>query len=41
MAFNEPVLTKRIPIDPDQRKLIGYDDYVATGGYGARAERWR
>jgi NADH-quinone oxidoreductase subunit F len=35
MAFNEPVLTKRIPLDPSQRKLIGYDDYVATGGYAA------
>ena len=35
MAFNEPVLTKRIPLDPSQRKLIGYDDYVATGGYVA------
>src|SRR5215218_9343066 len=33
MAFNEPVLTKRIPLDPSRRKLIGYDDYVATGGY--------
>src|SRR3954470_17013591 len=35
MAFNEPVLTKRIPQDPNQRKLVGYDDYVATGGYAA------
>src|SRR5580765_3023182 len=35
MAFNEPVLTKRIPLDPSQRKLIGYDDYVASGGYMA------
>src|SRR5437762_11098108 len=35
MAFNEPVLTKRIPLDPNQRKLVGYDDYVATGGYVA------
>jgi NADH-quinone oxidoreductase subunit F len=35
MAFNEPVLTKRIPLDPDKRKLIGYDDYVATGGYAS------
>src|SRR5947207_7491199 len=35
MAFNEPVLTKRIPLDSSQRKLIGYDDYVATGGYVA------
>src|SRR5687767_14426560 len=35
MAFNEPVLTKRIPLDPAKRKVIGYDDYVATGGYVA------
>jgi NADH-quinone oxidoreductase subunit F len=35
MAFNEPVLTKRIPLDPSQRKMVGYDDYVATGGYVA------
>src|SRR5215212_7796187 len=35
MAFNEPVLTKRIPLDPTKRKVIGYDDYVATGGYVA------
>src|SRR3954466_256373 len=35
MAFNEPVLTKRIPLDPNRRKLIGYDDYVTTGGYVA------
>src|SRR5256885_12177156 len=33
MAFNEPVLLKRIPSDPAQRKLYWYDDYVATGGY--------
>jgi NADH-quinone oxidoreductase subunit F len=35
MAFNEPVLLKRIPTDPAQRKLFLYDDYVATGGYVA------
>src|SRR5215207_3699973 len=35
MAFNEPVLTKRIPLDPAQRKLVGYDDYVTTGGYAS------
>jgi NADH-quinone oxidoreductase subunit F len=35
MAFNEPVLTKRIPLDPAQRKVVGYDDYIATGGYVA------
>jgi NADH-quinone oxidoreductase subunit F len=29
----EPVLTKRIPLDPEKRKLITYSDYVATGGY--------
>ena len=33
MAYNEPVLTKRIPLDPNQRKTAWYDDYVATGGY--------
>ena len=35
MAFTEPVLLKRIPDDPAQRKLYWYDDYVATGGYAA------
>src|ERR1700760_2833139 len=35
MAFTEPVLTKRIPLDPAQRKTYWYDDYVATGGDGA------
>src|SRR5438105_10508551 len=35
MAFNEPVLTKRIPLEPEKRKLIGYADYVASGGYVA------
>src|SRR5215210_7780592 len=35
MAFTEPVLTKRIPLDPAKRKLVRYDDYVATGGYAA------
>ena len=35
MAFNEPVLLKRIPNDPETRKLVWYDDYVATGGYKA------
>src|SRR3954463_2667572 len=33
MAFTEPVLLKRIPSDPDTRKLIDYDAYVKTGGY--------
>src|SRR3954467_6549297 len=35
MAFSEPVLLKRIPTDPAQRKLYWYDDYVATGGYAS------
>src|SRR3982750_94149 len=35
MAFTEPVLTKRIPLDPAQRKVVRYDDYVATGGYAS------
>src|SRR5438309_7602206 len=33
MAFPEPVMTKRIPLDPAKRKINWYDDYVATGGY--------
>src|SRR6188768_301416 len=35
MAFNEPVLLKRIPTDPAKRKLYWYNDYVASGGYAA------
>src|SRR6476660_393993 len=35
MAFTEPVLTKRIPLDPAKRRPYWYDDYVATGGYTA------
>lgn len=35
MAFPEPVLTKRIDLDPEKRKLHFFDDYVATGGYSA------
>src|SRR5437764_14930688 len=35
MAFNEPVLTKRIPLEPTRRKIIWYDDYVKAGGYSA------
>jgi len=35
MAFNEPVLTKRIPLNPADRKKVWYDQYVATGGYKA------
>src|SRR5262245_55036186 len=33
MAFTEPVLLKRIPDDPAQRKVVTYDEYVRTGGY--------
>ena len=29
----EPVLTKRIPLKLEDRKIVWYDDYVATGGY--------
>ena len=29
----DPVLTKRISLDPEKRKLITYNDYVASGGY--------
>lgn len=35
MAFTEPVLLKRIPQDPEKRKVVWYDDYVATGGYAS------
>ena len=35
MSFTEPVLLKRIPNDPAQRKLYWYDDYVASGGYAS------
>src|SRR5215213_11256863 len=35
MAFNEPVLTKRIPLEPTRRKIVWYDDYVKSGGYSA------
>jgi NADH-quinone oxidoreductase subunit F len=35
MAYTEPVLTKRIPLDPAQRKTVWYDQYVATGGYAS------
>src|SRR3954465_1594867 len=35
MAYTEPVLLKRIPSDPDQRKLVTYDEYVRTGGYAS------
>ena len=37
MPLNEPVLLKRIPTfpwgDPKDRKLVTYDQFVATGGY--------
>jgi NADH-quinone oxidoreductase subunit F len=35
MAFTEPVLLKRIPDDPSQRKVVWYDEYINTGGYAA------
>jgi NADH-quinone oxidoreductase subunit F len=33
MAYNEPVLVKRIDPDPAKRRLHWYDDYIRTGGY--------
>src|SRR5688572_27941919 len=37
MALKEPVLCKRIPTPPwgdvRDRRYVGYDDYVKTGGY--------
>jgi NADH-quinone oxidoreductase subunit F len=35
MAFTEPVLTQRIPLDPTKRHVVWYDEYSATGGYEA------
>ncbi len=35
MAFNGPILLKRIPDDPAQRHLVLFDEYLATGGYKA------
>src|SRR4051794_33271877 len=35
MAFNEPVLLKRIPQDASKRKIYWYDDYVKSGGYAS------
>ncbi len=35
MAYSTPVLLKRIPDDAAKRKLIRYDDFVATGGYAS------
>ncbi len=40
MAFSGPVLLKRIPNDPQQRKLLRYADYVATGGYASLKKAW-
>ena len=37
MAFPEPVLTKRIPLDPAKRHTVWYGEYAATGGYGGDA----
>jgi NADH-quinone oxidoreductase subunit F len=33
MAYTEPVLLKRISPDAAQRKIVWYDEFVATGGY--------
>jgi NADH-quinone oxidoreductase subunit F len=43
MAFTEPVLTKRIPLDPSKQHPVWYDEYVATGGYAAlkRVMDWK
>lgn len=39
MPVTEPVLTKRIPTqpwaDPKDRHIVGYDEYVKTGGYAS------
>ncbi len=35
MAFNGPILLKRIPNDPAQRHFVRFDEYLATGGYQA------
>ena len=35
MAFTEPVLTRRIPLEPTRRKIIWHDEYAKTGGYSA------
>ena len=39
MPVTEPVLCKRIPTppwgDPKDRHVVGYDEYVKTGGYQA------
>jgi NADH-quinone oxidoreductase subunit F len=45
MPVTEPVLTKRIPTppwgDPKDRHLVGYDEYVASGGYKMLAKARR
>src|SRR2546423_8546055 len=33
MAYSEPVLTRRIPLEPSRRKIVWYEDYVKSGGY--------
>jgi NADH-quinone oxidoreductase subunit F len=42
MPVTEPVLTKRIPTppwgDPKDRHVVGYDEYVASGGYETLAK---
>ena len=35
MSYSSPVLLKRIPADASQRKLVNYDQYIATGGYAS------
>ncbi|MCS7033351.1 MAG: NADH-quinone oxidoreductase subunit NuoF [Phycisphaerae bacterium] len=35
MAYTEPVLTRRIPTNPADRRKVWYEQYVATGGYNA------
>ncbi len=35
MAYTEPVLTTRIPLEPEKRHVVWYDEYVRTGGYEA------
>jgi NADH-quinone oxidoreductase subunit F len=42
MPITQPVLTKRIPTppwgDPKDRHVVGYDEYVASGGYETLAK---
>src|SRR4051812_31200721 len=35
MAYDAPVLLKRIPNEASQRKLYRYADYAASGGYAS------